>query len=91
MTKRKRKSGTQLDTDSSGPKRARQSVDGNMPIASQSVSYGRVDPTYGQRSAIPGLDDAGEDVDGAESDVEYSVDVEALRYLRSVRCVVFFF
>jgi hypothetical protein len=57
-----------------------------------------VDPTYGQRSAIPGLDDeeygagadGGEedaDLDGGDSDVEYGVDVEALRYLRSVRFV----
>jgi hypothetical protein len=100
MTKRKRKSGgaPSNDADSSGPKRARQSTDSSSFVTSQSVSCGRVDPTYGQRSAIPGLDDeeygagadGGEedaDLDGGDSDVEYGVDVEALRYLRSVRFV----
>lgn len=90
MTKRKRKS---TAPDSTESKRARQSSDGFPPVSSQPVSYGRVDPTYGQRSAIPGLDD--EDYngersgggEGGESDVEYMVDVEALRYLRSVRYV----
>lgn len=95
MTKRKRKSGgPPNDTDSIGQKRARHSVDGTSngaPIASQSVSYGRVDPTYGQRSAIPGLGDAeygtGSDPAEGDSDVEYSIDAEALSYLRSVRYV----
>lgn len=99
MTKRKRKSGgvPSNDADSTGPKRARQSADSSPFVTSQSVSYGRVDPTYGQRSAIPGLDDeeygagadGGEDGDlvGGDSDVEHGVDVEALRYLRSVRFV----
>ncbi|KAG0650136.1 hypothetical protein D0Z07_3400 [Hyphodiscus hymeniophilus] len=42
----------------------------------------RVDPTYGQRSAIPGLDDA--DVDGDEEELNYD-DKDALSYLRAVR------
>lgn len=96
MAKRKRNSGGASNgADSVGQKRARQSTDSGAFVTSQSVSHGRVDPTYGQRSAIPGLDDAegefsvGED--GGERDVEYGVNVEALRYLRSVRCVDFFF
>jgi hypothetical protein len=96
MTKRKRKSGgPPIDADSIGQKRARQSEDGSgnsAPITSQSVSYGRVDPTYGQRSAIPGLDEysatgTGSDPAGGDSEVECSIDEEALSYLRSVRYV----
>ncbi|KAI9740092.1 MAG: hypothetical protein M1818_004843 [Claussenomyces sp. TS43310] len=42
----------------------------------------RIDPTYGQRYAIPGLDgDGSHDSD----DVDQSLDPEALRYLMSVR------
>ncbi len=99
MTKRKRKSGAHLDAETSSPsgaKRARQATDSGSVVAAQSVSYGRVDPTYGQRSAIPGLDDdddyghegTGQDREGGgegDDEVEYGVDVEALRYLRSVR------
>jgi hypothetical protein len=85
MTKRKRKSNSQNESDPIGPKRSRVSNDNSPVIASQSVSHGRVDPTYGQRSAIPGLDD----YDGHESgdaDSEYGdVDGDALRYLKSVR------
>lgn len=44
----------------------------------------RVDPTYGQRSAIPGLDD---EVFGDEDELDYSEDMGALAYLRSVRFV----
>ncbi|RDL36016.1 uncharacterized protein BP5553_06628 [Venustampulla echinocandica] len=44
----------------------------------------RVDPTYGQRSAIPGLDDEiGADFD--EHSLNYDIDVDALNYLRAVR------
>ena len=39
----------------------------------------RPDPTYGQRSAIPGLDGVQPDADGG------TVSFEALEYLRSVR------
>jgi hypothetical protein len=48
----------------------------------------RVDPTYGQRSAIPGLDDETAFDDGDELD--YSEDMNALAYLRSVRLVKIF-
>ncbi|CZR58582.1 uncharacterized protein PAC_08474 [Phialocephala subalpina] len=44
----------------------------------------RVDPTYGQRSAIPGLDDG--NMYGDEDDsLMYDEDMDALSYLRSVR------
>ena len=89
MAKRKRNSGAApTEADPVAQKRARQPTDSGSFVTSQSVSYGRVDPTYGQRSAIPGLDDAEGDLEageGGESDVEYGVDMEALRYLRSVR------
>lgn len=86
MTKRKRKSNNTIDLESIGAtKRSRQSP----PVASQSISYGRVDPTYGQRSAIPGLD---EDAYGdTESEIAYEdeggITGDALAYLRSVRWV----
>ncbi|KAF8859927.1 hypothetical protein BDZ45DRAFT_649306 [Acephala macrosclerotiorum] len=51
---------------------------------SQPSAEARVDPTYGQRSAIPGLDDGnmfGEDDDS----LLYDEDMDALAYLRSVR------
>jgi hypothetical protein len=46
----------------------------------------RVDPTYGQRSAIPGLDDDAQ-TDGYEEDLNYD-DQDALSYLRAVRLVL---
>lgn len=42
----------------------------------------RVDPTYGQRSAIPGLD---ADHGFEEDDLLYDEDMDALAYLKSVR------
>lgn len=47
--------------------------------------YARVDPTYGQRSAIPGLDDETSADD--EGVLNYDEDMDALAYLRSVRLV----
>jgi hypothetical protein len=44
----------------------------------------RVDPTYGQRSALPGLDDASR-IDGEDDELDYSEDMDALSYLRAVR------
>jgi hypothetical protein len=44
----------------------------------------RVDPTYGQRSAIPGLDDDTV-MEGDEDTLDYDEDMEALKYLRAVR------
>lgn len=84
MAKRKleRKSNDSNEIESSPQKRPRDEV--SSPLKSrQSVTYGRVDPTYGQRSAIPGLDD--QDAEDGDSEVEYGVDVDALSYLRSVR------
>jgi hypothetical protein len=49
-------------------------------------AYARVDPTYGQRSAIPGLDDYTRDDDDGDS-LNYDADMDALAYLRSVRLV----
>jgi hypothetical protein len=46
----------------------------------------RVDPTYGQRSAIPGLDDD-TTIEGEEDGLNYDDDVDALAYLRAVRLV----
>ena len=45
----------------------------------------RVDPTYGQRSALPGLDDDA-NIDGYDEEVNYD-DQDALSYLRAVRLV----
>ncbi|TVY45903.1 hypothetical protein LSUB1_G000481 [Lachnellula subtilissima] len=44
----------------------------------------RVDPTYGQRSALPGLDDASR-INGDNDELDYSEDMDALGYLRAVR------
>jgi hypothetical protein len=76
MAKNKRKSAG-LDYDEPS-KRSRS--DGTSKGATQ----GRVDPTYGQRSAFPGLDEYSA---GAieDEDLEYGDDVEALRYLQAVR------
>jgi hypothetical protein len=46
----------------------------------------RVDPTYGQRSAIPGLDDDTM-MEGDDEDLNYDEEMDALSYLRSVRLV----
>lgn len=46
----------------------------------------RIDPTYGQRSAIPGLDDD-TIMDGGNEDLNYDEEMDALAYLRSVRLV----
>jgi hypothetical protein len=47
---------------------------------------GRIDPTYGQRSAIPGLDDDTV-MEGDDEDLNYDEGMDALAYLRSVRLV----
>ncbi|KAE9372454.1 hypothetical protein N431DRAFT_457167 [Stipitochalara longipes BDJ] len=44
----------------------------------------RIDPTYGQRSAIPGLDDD-TTMEGEGQDLNYDEEMDALTYLRSVR------
>lgn len=46
----------------------------------------RIDPTYGQRSAIPGLDDD-TTMEGEEDDLNYDEEMDALAYLRAVRLV----
>lgn len=43
----------------------------------------RLDPTYGQRGAFPGLDDA--EVEGGEEDLFYGPASDGLEYLRMVR------
>jgi hypothetical protein len=50
--------------------------------AKQSHTQGRMDPTFGQRSAIPGLDDY---TAVSDEDLDYGEDMDALSYLRSVR------
>lgn len=49
-------------------------------------SEARVDPTYGQRSAIPGLDD--ENTMAGDDWLDYEDGMEALTYLRAVRLVL---
>lgn len=46
----------------------------------------KVDPTYGQRSAIPGLDDETV-MEGENSDLNYNDEMDALAYLRAVRSI----
>jgi len=53
----------------------------NKSRARQSVEA-RVDPTYGQRSALPGLDD---EISGEDDDLNYGNEMDALAYLRAVR------
>jgi hypothetical protein len=92
MGKRKRPSNnisadTELSYDDS-PKRSRPEGSNNAPVKQQSVSYGRVDPNSGQRSAIPGLDDySAENGENGEQEYEDDETEDALRYLRSVRQV----
>ena len=47
---------------------------------------GRIDPTYGQRSAIPGLDND-YPLEGEDDDLDYDDAMDAIAYLRSVRLV----
>lgn len=57
----------------------------NKSRSRPSVVEGRVDPTYGQRSALPGLDD---ETTALWEDDSFNYDdtsLEALNYLRSVR------
>lgn len=51
-------------------------------------SQGRVDPTYGQRSAFPGLDSYSAYTEDDDIDLEYGDDIEALQYLQAVRYVI---
>lgn len=46
----------------------------------------KVDPTYGQRSAIPGLDN--ETLEYGDEEFDYDEDMAALAYLRAVRLVL---
>jgi single-stranded DNA-binding protein len=45
---------------------------------------GKPDPTYGQRTAFPGLDDDGS-AQISDDDLEFEANAEALAYLRAVR------
>lgn len=72
-------SGTKRKHESDSPDQ----VYNNKSKARKSVE-GRVDPTYGQRSAIPGLDD---DTTIADDELSYNEDMDALAYLRAVRFV----
>jgi hypothetical protein len=53
---------------------------------SRPSAEGRIDPTYGQRSAIPGLDNS-TIMEGEDEDLSYDEEMDALAYLRSVRLV----
>ena len=60
-------------------KRSRYNEDdanGDIPTAAQS----KIDPTYGQRGAFPGLDDL-----GGEDELFYGPASDGLEYLRMVR------
>lgn len=46
-------------------------------------SIARIDPTYGQRSALPGLDEDTREDDG--DSLNYDEETDALSYLMSVR------
>ncbi|KAH7333153.1 hypothetical protein BKA65DRAFT_507279 [Rhexocercosporidium sp. MPI-PUGE-AT-0058] len=50
---------------------------------SKAFTEAKVDPTYGQRSAIPGLDNEG--LHYSDEDFDYDEDMDALAYLRAVR------
>ena len=50
--------------------------------STQQHTQGKLDPTFGQRSAIPGLDDYQFEGD---DELEYGEDMDAISYLRSVR------
>ena len=58
----------------------------NNRSRSKPTAEARVDPTYGQRSALPGLDDSAHG-DGNEEELNYD-DQDALSYLRAVRLVL---
>jgi hypothetical protein len=55
-------------------------------LRSRPSGEARIDPTYGQRSAIPGLDDD-TIMEGESDDLNYDEEMDALTYLRSVRLV----
>ncbi|KAL8937806.1 MAG: hypothetical protein Q9216_004237, partial [Gyalolechia sp. 2 TL-2023] len=74
--KRKTQPSTPGGTNS---KRARHD-DGSGEGSAFSSSQGQVDPTYGQRGAFPGLDDA-----ISENDLFYGPASDGLEYLRMVR------
>jgi hypothetical protein len=71
----------------SGTKRKHSSDSPNELYSNKSRSKptaeARVDPTYGQRSALPGLDDE-PNIDGYDDELNYD-DQDALSYLRAVR------
>jgi hypothetical protein len=90
MGKRKHKHDPSGDAESAeyeSSKRLRQISDNYA----KNIKHGRVDPTFGQRSAIPGLDDddgefaIGGDNDNQDPDLDYGDSVDALSYLRAVR------
>lgn len=55
-----------------------------MKKAKKEKSKPRIDPTYGQASAFPGLDSYSAYAD-KEDDLDYEDDIEALQYLQAVR------
>ncbi|CZS91883.1 uncharacterized protein RAG0_02436 [Rhynchosporium agropyri] len=52
-------------------------------LRSKPSAEAKVDPTYGQRSAIPGLDN--ETLQYSDEEFDYDEDMDALAYLRAVR------
>lgn len=58
----------------------------NSKSRSRPSAEARIDPTYGQRSAIPGLDDD-TIMEGEDGDLKYDEEMDAMTYLRSVRLV----
>ena len=72
----KRKTLSDDDNSNSVDHKCRCSGDDRTPKAPQP----RLDPTYGQRGAFPGLDEGGED-----DDLFYGPATDGLEYLRMVR------
>jgi hypothetical protein len=79
----KRKRNIANDPESTASKR----LSTGQSLTAPSISYGGVDPTYGQRSAFPGLDDNNESRNGYDADgnLEDDVTPDALSYLQDVR------
>lgn len=107
MAKHKRKSSTGDGAEAS--KKAKTGAGSDRPMAggSSGQQMGKVDPTFGQRSAIPGLDDdySYEEPGSGEENLDYGscasgsegmseedkVGREAMQYLRAVRLVICLF
>ena len=85
---------TTLTHETMGTKRKRATPPGSPAVFNNKMKTSveaRVDPTYGQRNALPGLDPDTRDQADEDSQISYDDDGnmgdDALSYLRSVRLV----